>query len=158
MIAESNGLAPRTVASIQRRSTDDVPQLNAAIGRGGRIRLLNRIAGQQRRSECHSLEEVELPIDAVYTSRWLTMGVEKNDPDWISEFIPYQVNRAMLGRVGNERTIFLHLLPAVRGQEVTDDVLDGYESRAWRQASHKMSSAMAILEWCVLDRPGGDVH
>ena len=86
------------------------------------------------------------------------MGVEKNDPDWISEFMPYQVNRAMLGRVGNERTIFLHLLPAVRGQEVTDDVLDGYESRAWRQASHKMSSAMAILEWCVLDRPGGDVH
>jgi ornithine carbamoyltransferase len=108
--------------------------------------------------ECHSLEEVEVPIDAVYTSRWLTMGVEKNDPDWLSKFMPYQVNRAMLARVGNEQTIFLHDLPAVRGQEVTNDVLDGYESRAWRQASHKMSSAMAILEWCVLGKTGGDVH
>jgi ornithine carbamoyltransferase len=45
--------------------------------------------------------------------------------------------------------IFLHDLPAVRGEDVHEEVLDGPQSFAWRQAQHKMFSAMAILEWCL---------
>jgi ornithine carbamoyltransferase len=46
-------------------------------------------------------------------------------------------------------TIFLHDLPAVRGSEVSDDVLDGPQSLAFRQAYHKLTSAMAVLKWCA---------
>jgi ornithine carbamoyltransferase len=90
------------------------------------------------------------PVDAVYTSRWQTMGVSKADPDWLTAFEGFRIDSAFLDRFGGPRTVFLHDLPAVRGQEVTDEVLDGARSRAWRQAHHKMTAAMAVLEWCVL--------
>jgi ornithine carbamoyltransferase len=86
----------------------------------------------------------------VYTSRWQTMGVPKADADWLSAFTGYGVDRALFDSVRAGHTIFLHDLPAVRGQEVTDEMLDGPESRAWRQAYYKMAGAMAVLEWCVL--------
>jgi ornithine carbamoyltransferase len=47
------------------------------------------------------------------------------------------------------KTIFLHDLPAIRGMEVHDEVLDGPQSRAFRQSEHKLNSAMAILQWCL---------
>ncbi|WP_327430541.1 ornithine carbamoyltransferase [Streptomyces sp. NBC_01236] len=101
-------------------------------------------------SQIVSPDEVEGPVDAVYTSRWQTMGVPKANPDWLSDFDGFQINSAFLDRFGGPRTVFLHDLPAVRGQEVTDEVLDGERSVAWRQAHHKMTAAMAVLEWCVV--------
>jgi len=92
---------------------------------------------------------VQGPVDAVYTSRWQTMGVPKEDPDWLTAFEDFRVDEEFLGRVAAPHTAFLHDLPAVRGQEVTDAVLDGARSRAWRQAHHKMTAAMAVLEWCI---------
>ncbi|GAA4811309.1 ornithine carbamoyltransferase [Streptomyces ziwulingensis] len=91
------------------------------------------------------------PVDAVYTSRWQTMGVPKADPDWLRAFDGFRVDAGLLARVGGPDTVFLHDLPAVRGQEVTDEVLDGERSLAWRQAFHKMTAAMAVLEYCLLD-------
>lgn len=56
----------------------------------------------------------------------------------------------MMARVSKPSgTIFMHDLPAVRGEDVTDEVLDGPQSRAFRQARHKMTSAMSILTWCL---------
>jgi ornithine carbamoyltransferase len=101
-------------------------------------------------TQATSLAEVDAPVDAVYTSRWQTMGVPKADADWLSAFTGYGVDRALFDSVRAGHTIFLHDLPAVRGQEVTDEMLDGPESRAWRQAYYKMAGAMAVLEWCVL--------
>jgi ornithine carbamoyltransferase len=77
------------------------------------------------------------------------MGVAKADPGWMPAFEPLRVTADLLDRVGGAHTVFLHDLPAVRGQEVTDEVLDGPRSRAWRQSYHKMTSAMAVLEWCA---------
>ncbi|MFD3995336.1 ornithine carbamoyltransferase [Streptomyces sp. NPDC058583] len=94
--------------------------------------------------------EVEGPVDAVYTSRWQTMGVSKADPDWLTAFEGFAIDRAFFERYSGPDTVFLHDLPAVRGQEVTDEVLDGERSLAWRQAHHKMTAAMAVLEWCVV--------
>ncbi|WP_055602876.1 ornithine carbamoyltransferase [Streptomyces aureus] len=94
--------------------------------------------------------EVDGPVDAVYTSRWQTMGVPKADPDWLDAFEGFAVDRAFFERYSGPGTVFLHDLPAVRGQEVTDEVLDGERSLAWRQAHHKMTAAMAVLEWCVV--------
>ncbi|GLZ37991.1 ornithine carbamoyltransferase [Actinokineospora sp. NBRC 105648] len=104
----------------------------------------------ERITQHHDLDALPDTVDVVYTSRWQTMGVSKADPDWLRAFEPYQVDEFLLERVSHEGTIFLHDLPAVRGQEVTDKVLDGPRSRAWRQAHHKMTIAMAVLEWCVV--------
>ncbi|MGW1432726.1 ornithine carbamoyltransferase [Streptomyces sp. NPDC002431] len=101
-------------------------------------------------SQVVTADDVEGPVDAVYTSRWQTMGVEKENPDWLQDFEGFQIDRAFLDRFSGPRTVFLHDLPAVRGQEVTDEVLDGPASRAWRQAHHKMTAAAAVLEWCVV--------
>ncbi|HSS47707.1 MAG TPA: ornithine carbamoyltransferase [Thermoanaerobaculia bacterium] len=89
--------------------------------------------------------------DAVYTTRWLTMGVKKADEDWIPKFRPYAVTPALMAEVSktDHSTVFLHDLPAMRGYEVLDEVLDGPQSIALRQAHHKMTSAMAVLEWCL---------
>jgi ornithine carbamoyltransferase len=105
--------------------------------------------GQHQVGQCKSFDEVTGPVDALYTSRWQTMGVPKTDPDWLSAFKKYRVDTALLERFSGPDTVFLHDLPAVRGQEVSDSVLDGPASRAWRQAYHKMTAAMAVLEWCV---------
>lgn len=89
-------------------------------------------------------------VDVVYTTRWQTMGVPKTDPDWKSKFKPYAVTQKLMAQVSKPKgTIFLHDLPAVRGAEVSDEVLDGPQSLAFRQASHKLTSAMAVLKWCA---------
>ncbi|HEY0083413.1 MAG TPA: hypothetical protein VGB61_11520 [Pyrinomonadaceae bacterium] len=98
----------------------------------------------------HSLDELPHGVDAVYATRWQTMGVPKAEPDWQLKFAPFRVTSEMMARVSKPSgTIFMHDLPAVRGGDVDDEVLDGPQSRAFRQARHKMTSAMAVLEWCV---------
>ncbi len=91
--------------------------------------------------------------DAVYTTRWLTMGVQRADADWLPKFRPYTVTPEVMAAVSKAdgNTVFLHDLPAMRGYEVLDEVLDGSQSLALRQAYHKMTSAMAVLEWCLGD-------
>jgi ornithine carbamoyltransferase len=98
----------------------------------------------------HRVSDRSGPFDAVYTSRWQTMGVRKAGPGWLAEFQPFRVTRELFEWVREEHTVFVHDLPAIRGQEVTDSVLGGPESLVWRQAFHKMTGAMAVLEWCAL--------
>jgi ornithine carbamoyltransferase len=98
----------------------------------------------------HDIENLPLNVDAVYATRWQTMGVPHRDPHWIEKFRPYCVTPGIMARVSKaEGTVFLHDLPAVRGEDVLSEVLDGPQSLAWRQSRHKMFSAMAILEWCL---------
>jgi ornithine carbamoyltransferase len=99
----------------------------------------------------HDMGRLPRGVDAVYTTRWLTMGVEKADADWIPKFRPYTVTSAVMSEVTKPGggTVFLHDLPAMRGYEVLDEVLDGPQSIAFRQAYHKMTSAMAVLDWCL---------
>jgi ornithine carbamoyltransferase len=98
----------------------------------------------------HDMGRLPRGVDAVYTTRWLTMGVERADKDWIPKFRPYTVTPAVMAEVSKpEGTVFLHDLPAMRGYEVLVEVLDGPQSIALRQAYHKMTSAMAVLEWCL---------
>ncbi|MFP5265271.1 MAG: ornithine carbamoyltransferase [Blastocatellia bacterium] len=100
--------------------------------------------------ELHGTGKLPKGVDAVYATRWQTMGVPKSDPNWLQIFEPYKVTQEMMAEVSKPSgTIFLHDLPAVRGGDVTDQVLDGPQSRAFRQAWHKLTSAMAVLEWCV---------
>jgi ornithine carbamoyltransferase len=100
--------------------------------------------------EQHGTDKLPRGVDAVYATRWQTMGVSKADPNWLQVFEPYKVSQEMMAEVSKPSgTVFLHDLPAVRGGDVTDEVLDGPQSRAFRQAWHKLTSAMAVLEWCI---------
>ncbi|HEX2206411.1 MAG TPA: hypothetical protein VHG93_01955 [Longimicrobium sp.] len=98
--------------------------------------------------ETHDIDGVQAGYDVVYTSRWQEMGVSKADPDWKTRFAPFRVTRALMERVGHEGAVFMHDLPAVRNEDVDDEVLDGPRSLAWVQAQYKMWSAMAVMEWC----------
>ncbi|MFL5540512.1 MAG: ornithine carbamoyltransferase [Longimicrobiaceae bacterium] len=100
--------------------------------------------------ETHDVEGLEAGYDVVYTSRWQEMGVSKADPDWKARFAPFRVTRALMERVAGPDGVFMHDLPAVRGEDVDDEVLDGPRSLAWVQAQHKMFSAMAVMEWCAV--------
>jgi ornithine carbamoyltransferase len=98
----------------------------------------------------HSADKLPKNVDVVYTARWQTMGVAHPDPNWRHMFWPYSVTPTVMAEVSNPNgAIFLHDLPAVRGEDVHKEVLDGPQSLAWRQAQNKMFSAMSILEWCM---------
>jgi ornithine carbamoyltransferase len=101
-------------------------------------------------------EELPSGVDAVYATRWRTMGMEREDPGWLDDFAPFAVDGALMERVSKPDggTVFLHDLPAMRGEDVTDEVLDGPQSIAFRQAEHKMFAAMAVLEWAIVGLPG----
>ncbi|MEV4438738.1 ornithine carbamoyltransferase [Streptomyces sp. NPDC049577] len=108
-----------------------------------------------RIDERHDMEDLPGGVDAVYTSRWQTTGTRKPDPGWRRVFAPFQVTGALWEH--SPAAVFLHDLPAHRGEEVTAEVLDGPHSIAFDQAENKLHSAMAVLEWCrvgIVDGPG----
>jgi ornithine carbamoyltransferase len=96
--------------------------------------------------ERHDAPEPPFEVDVVYTTRWQTTGTTKPDPDWRTIFEPFQVTTELMA--GAPGALFMHDLPAHRGEEVTAEVLDGPDSIAFDQAENKMYSAMAVLEWC----------
>ncbi|MEU9327399.1 ornithine carbamoyltransferase [Streptomyces canus] len=96
--------------------------------------------------ERHDMADLPADVDVVYTTRWQTTGTSKPDPDWRAVFAPFQVTSALWE--GSPKAVFMHDLPAHRGDEVTAEVLDGPASIAFDQAENKMHSAMAVLEWC----------
>lgn len=103
----------------------------------------------------HDVTRLPVDVDAVYTTRWQTMGVPKAEIGWEEKFKPFAVSAELMARASKPTTIFLHDLPAVRGADVFDEVLDGPQSRAFRQARHKLFSAMSVLEWCIVGAKDG---
>ncbi|EHR60642.1 ornithine carbamoyltransferase [Saccharomonospora cyanea] len=95
--------------------------------------------------EVHHMRDLPGDVDAFYTTRWQTTGTSKPDPDWRARFAPFQVTEGLWER--SPKAVFLHDLPAHRGEEVTAEVLDGPASLAFDQAANKMACAMAVLDW-----------
>ncbi|WET82451.1 ornithine carbamoyltransferase [Amycolatopsis sp. QT-25] len=94
-----------------------------------------------------SMADLPTDVDVVYTTRWQTTGTAKSDPDWREAFRPFHIDQAFMDRFPS--ALFMHDLPACRGDEVSGAVLDGPRSIAWSQAAMKLSSAMAVLEFCA---------
>jgi ornithine carbamoyltransferase len=82
--------------------------------------------------------------DAVYTDVWTSMGQEGEATDRHAAFRPYQVNRAMMARA-SAGALFMHCLPAHRGEEVTDDVIDSNVSTVFDQAENRLHVQKALL-------------
>ena len=83
--------------------------------------------------------------DAVYTDVWVSMGEEEKSAERIALLAPYQVNAAMMEKTGNPKAIFLHCLPAVKGKEVSVDVIEGPRSRVWDQAENRKHTIKAMM-------------
>jgi len=82
--------------------------------------------------------------DAIYTDVWASMGQEQEKAERARRFRAYQVNAALVARAG-PRAIVLHCLPAHRGEEITDDVLDGPQSAVLDQAENRLHAQKALL-------------
>jgi ornithine carbamoyltransferase len=80
----------------------------------------------------------------VYTDVWASMGQEAESDTRIPVFQPYQVNRELL-TLADPDAIVLHCLPAHRGEEITEDVLEGTRSRVWDQAENRLHAQKALL-------------
>src|SRR5579864_8536318 len=80
---------------------------------------------------------------AIYTDVWASMGQEKEQQSRREIFRPYQVNRAVMDAA--PRAVFMHCLPAHRGDEVTDEVIDGPRSVVFQQAGNRLYAQMALL-------------
>jgi ornithine carbamoyltransferase len=82
--------------------------------------------------------------DVVYTDVWVSMGMEKERKRRLKAFRGYQVNASLL-RKAKDDAIFMHCLPAHRGEEVTDEVIDGPQSVVFDQAENRLHVQKAIL-------------
>jgi ornithine carbamoyltransferase len=86
--------------------------------------------------------------DLVVTDTWTSMGVEENDGR-TALLAPYQVNAALMA-LARPDALFMHCLPAHRGEEVTDAVMDGPQSVVWDEAENRLHVQKGILTWCLL--------
>jgi ornithine carbamoyltransferase len=82
--------------------------------------------------------------DAVYTDAWTSMGQEEETDLRDRVFRPYQVNRALMAAAGQD-AVFMHCLPAHRGAEVTDEVMDAPSSLVFEQAENRLHAQKALL-------------
>lgn len=90
--------------------------------------------------------------DFIYTDLWWWIGQEAEIPDRQKAFMPaYQVNAALLARAPRHARV-MHCLPASRGVEITDEVLDGPQSIAFDQAENRLHTEMALLAWLTAPR------
>ena len=87
--------------------------------------------------------------DCVVTDTWVSMN-HKDRSERINLLLPYRVDEALMALAG-PGAVFMHCLPAHRGEEVTDAVIDGKHSVVWDEAENRLHIQKAILAWCLLD-------
>ena len=90
--------------------------------------------------------------DCVVTDTWVSMGDEA-DAQRGDRLAPYRVDEALMAEAGRD-AIFMHCLPAHRGEEVTAAVIDGRQSVVWDEADNRLHAEKGILTWCMARRPG----
>ncbi|QYB04997.1 ornithine carbamoyltransferase [Rhodococcus sp. USK10] len=91
--------------------------------------------------------------DALVTDTWTSMGQENDGLDRVGPFRPFQINEALLAKAAADAVV-LHCLPAHRGEEITDAVLDGPQSVVWDEAENRLHAQKALLVWLLAQRTG----
>jgi len=86
--------------------------------------------------------------DVVYTDVWTSMGQEAEREERLKLFAPYQVNAALMAKASKGAKV-LHCLPAHRGEEITDDVIEGPASMVFQQAGNRLHAQKAVLAWLL---------
>jgi len=122
-IAAPQGYLPRT------------QDVQAAVAEGARI------------SVTHKAEAAVEGADVIVTDCWVSMGDTDKDERMVA-FPPYQVTPQLMTRAASN-AVFLHCLPAHRGEEVTADVIDGPQSAIFDEAENRVHAQKAVLLWCL---------
>jgi ornithine carbamoyltransferase len=86
--------------------------------------------------------------DVLVTDTWTSMGQEDDGRDRVAPFRPFQLNSALLS-LADPDAIVLHCLPAHRGYEITDEVIDGSHSAVWDEAENRLHAQKALLIWLL---------
>ncbi len=92
----------------------------------------------------HDPQEAVRGADIIYTDVWTSMGQEKEREERLRAFPPYQVNAQLVAQAGRSPLV-MHCLPAHRGEEITDEVIDGPYSIVYTQAENRLHLQKAIL-------------
>ena len=100
-----------------------------------------------RISFCGSAEDAVRDADCVITDTWVSMGQEHRARGH-NVFVPYQVNEKLMAQAKPD-ALFMHCLPAHRGEEVTDAVIDGPQSVVFDEAENRLHAQKAVLAWCL---------
>jgi ornithine carbamoyltransferase len=153
-------LRGRTIAYVGDGNNVATSLAQAAVMLGARVRIAAPAGFQLRAEVCEkiaglgrlggSLETTTDPVagvtgaDAVYTDVWTSMGQESQAAERRSVFEPYQVNGTLMSHA-EPGALFMHCLPAHRGDEVTDEVIDSPESVVFDQAENRLHAQKALL-------------
>jgi ornithine carbamoyltransferase len=86
--------------------------------------------------------------DVVVTDTWTSMGQENDGLDRVGPFRPFQLNARLVG-LADPEAVVLHCLPAHRGEEITDEVMDGPASVVWDEAENRLHAQKALLVWLL---------
>ena len=103
----------------------------------------------------HEVKAAARGADAIYTDVWASMGQEKEREERARAFAGYRVDSGLMA-LAAPRAIFLHCLPAHRGDEVTDEVMDGPRSRVWDQAENRWYTEQALLYMLITGDEAGE--
>lgn len=94
------------------------------------------------------VQEAVEGADVIYTDVWVSMGDESEESQRLTDLKNYQVNRDIL-KMANPDAMVLHCLPAIRDQEITEEVLNGPQSAVWDQAENRLHVQKAIMNWLL---------
>ena len=86
--------------------------------------------------------------DCIMTDKWVSMNDKVNKKLKKKTLKPYQVNKKLMSKAKSD-AIFMHCLPVGRGEEVTDEIIDGKQSVVWRQALNRVHAQKSIIKWCL---------
>jgi len=86
--------------------------------------------------------------DCIMTDKWVSMNDKVNKTLKKKTLKPYQVNKKLMSKAKSD-VIFMHCLPVGRGEEVTDEIIDGKQSVVWRQALNRVHAQKSIIKWCL---------
>jgi ornithine carbamoyltransferase len=125
---EGYAFSPAELSSLQAFGDD--------AGRGGWIQLSDGPAQAAKGAA------------ALYTDVWTSMGQEKEMAARRAAFAGYTIDEQLVGLTADDAVV-LHCLPAHRGEEITDSVLEGPRSWVWKQAAHRRTAMRGILTWAV---------
>jgi ornithine carbamoyltransferase len=107
-----------------------------------------RISETQSIEFVHDPSEAVVDADVVYTDTFVSMGQEEEREKRLKAFQGYQIDAALMAKAPSH-VKFMHCLPAHRGEEVTDEVMDGPQSVVFDQAESRLHVAKAVLTWCL---------
>jgi ornithine carbamoyltransferase len=93
-------------------------------------------------------DKAAVDADVLVTDTWTSMGQEDDGLDRVKPFRPFQVNARLVG-LADPEAIVLHCLPAHRGDEITDEVMDGPASAVWDEAENRLHAQKALLVWLL---------